>query len=100
MTGEALKARRVEFNKMRPKARMEEAKKNAHKYTSEQLERMRQGQSPIGEDGFPMQIHHRRALADGGTNTFDGFEFMTRTKHRLAIKLVIQTNLPAKEKSP
>jgi len=30
-----------------------------------------------------MEIHHKTPLAEGGTNMFDNFEFLTRTDHRL-----------------
>jgi hypothetical protein len=32
---------------------------------------------------FTMEIHHKSALAEGGTNTLDNFDFMTWTEHRL-----------------
>ena len=83
MTGDALDAARKAFNAMKPKAWMEEATKNASKYTPDQLERMRNGLAPIGSDNFPMEIHHITPLAEGGQNTMDNFEFLTRTDHRL-----------------
>lgn len=62
---------------------MDEAARNPQKYTPEQLARMRNGQAPIGSDNFPMEIHHRQPLAEGGPNFMDNFDFLTRTEHRL-----------------
>ena len=83
VTGDALAKARQEFEAMKPKAWMEEAARNPQEYTPEQLARMNNGQAPIGEDGFPMEIHHRTPLAEGGENSMDNFDFMTRTDHRL-----------------
>lgn len=68
---------------MKPKAWMDEAAMNPHKYSPEQLAQMRRGEAPLGPDGYTMEIHHKRPLAEGGANTFDNFEFKTRTDHRL-----------------
>jgi hypothetical protein len=74
---------RKEFNSVKPQAWIDEAAANPSKYTPDQLARMQNGQAPIGSDGFPMEIHHKSPLAEGGTNTLDNFEFLTRTYHRL-----------------
>jgi len=83
VTGQALDDMRKAFNKAKPQAWIDEAAANASKYTPEQLERMKQGLAPIGNDGFPMEIHHRFPLAEGGLNVFDNYDFLTRTLHRL-----------------
>src|SRR5207245_8175321 len=83
VTGKALEMLRKDFEKMKPKAWMREAAQNPVKYTAEQLARMRRGQAPIGPDGFPMEIHHKLELAAGGQNSFENFDFLTRTAHRL-----------------
>ena len=80
--GQLAKARQ-EFERIKPKAWMQEAARNPKKYTPEQLARMRQGQAPIGQDGFPMEVHHKTPLAEGGENSFENFDFSTRTGHRL-----------------
>ncbi len=76
-------AARKEFEKMKPKAWIEEARRNPKKYSPEQLKDMEKGKAPIGADGHPMEIHHREPLANGGKNDMDNFEFLTRTEHRL-----------------
>jgi hypothetical protein len=43
------------------------------------LKRLKKGRAPIGEDGFPMELHHPNGR-DG--NNYYLFEPMTRTKHR------------------
>jgi len=83
ITGSALATARKEFDAAKPVAWMREAATNAPKYTAEQLARMKQGLAPIGPDGFPMEIHHRAPLAEGGANLFENFEFLSRTDHRL-----------------
>jgi 5-methylcytosine-specific restriction endonuclease McrA len=30
-----------------------------------------------------MELHHKKPLAEGGTNSFDNLEILTRTGHRL-----------------
>jgi hypothetical protein len=95
ITGDALKAARREFNRVKPQAWIDEAAGNPGKYTPDQLERMQQGLAPIGSDGVSMEIHHRVPLAEGGRNEFDNFEFMTRTEHRLGLNYKINhPNLP------
>lgn len=83
VTGEALAKLRREFKSAKPQAWIDEAARNPHKYTRSQLAAMKKGEAPIGSDGFPMEIHHRTPLAEGGTNTMDNFDFLTRTDHRL-----------------
>ena len=61
----------------------DEAQKNPERYTSKQLEEMRRGDAPVGSDGHPMEIHHKRPLSEGGANTWDNFEFGTRSDHRI-----------------
>jgi hypothetical protein len=73
---------RKAFAKAKPQAWMDEAAANASKYTSGQLERMKKGLAPLGDDGFPMEIHHRIPIAEGGSNAFSNFEFLTQTLHR------------------
>ena len=87
VTGDALKAARSEFNKVRPKFWKNEAATNAGKYGADDLARMRQGKPPIGSDGFPMELHHRTPLSEGGSNAFDNLSPMTRTDHRLGSNL-------------
>ena len=95
VTGSALKAARAAYRKAKPQAWIDEAAKNSGKYTADQLERMKKGLSPIGSDGFPMEIHHQIPLAEGGSNLFDNFRFMTRTDHRLGPNYKINhPNLP------
>jgi RHS repeat-associated protein len=83
VTGDALAKMRSEFNTAKPQAWKEEAARNPQKYTKKQLAAMKKGEAPIGSDGFPMEIHHKTPLAEGGTNTMDNFDFLTRTDHRL-----------------
>jgi hypothetical protein len=74
---------RAQFNKMRPGVWKNEAAQNSGAYSPEDLLRMQQGKAPIGEDGFPMEIHHQIPLSQGGTNDPSNFVFLTRTDHRL-----------------
>jgi len=83
VTGQALADMRKAFAAAKPQAWMDEAAANASKYTAAQLERMKKGLAPLGDDGFPMEIHHMVPLAEGGTNAFSNFQFLTRTLHRL-----------------
>lgn len=68
---------------MRPQAWKDEARLNPGSWSPEQLERMEKGRPPVGDDGFPMEIHHRTPLSQGGKNVRDNFMFLTRTEHRL-----------------
>ncbi|MCY3772042.1 MAG: hypothetical protein OXG98_08485 [Gemmatimonadetes bacterium] len=83
ITGNDLKSMRMEFNRMRPEFWKNEAKVNPRKYSQENLDRMSQGKAPIGSDGNPMELHHRIPLAEGGKNTFENLQPMTRTDHRM-----------------
>ena len=83
VSAEELEKARKEFERLKPKAWKEEAAAHPERYTADQLSRMRKGQAPIGSDGHPMEIHHNTPLAEGGSNRFDNFDFMTRTEHRL-----------------
>ena len=95
LTGAALEKARREFNAMKPRASMDEAARSPAKYTSEQLADMRRGLTPTGADNFPMEIHHRTPLAEGGANSMDNFEFLTRTEHRLGANYKLNhPNLP------
>jgi len=95
VTGEELEKRRREFDNMKPSLWKEEAKKNPQKYTPEQLDQMQKGKAPKGSDGEPMEIHHKKPLSEGGTNTWDNFEVMTRTDHRIKPNFKVNhPNLP------
>jgi hypothetical protein len=80
---ETLSARRAEFDNLRPTLWRAEAYCNPGNYSRSQLNDMANGRAPIGSDGYRMEFHHRTALANGGTNTFDNIVPMTRTEHRL-----------------
>ena len=73
---------RKAFAAAKPQAWMGEATVNASKYTPAQLERMKKWLAPLGDDGFSIEIHHMIPLAEGGTNAFSNFQFLTRTLHR------------------
>jgi len=95
---DALKAARKEFERMKPKAWMEEAAKHPDKYTPDQLVRMKRGKTPIGNDGYPMEIHHKKPLSVGGENCYDNFQFLTQTEHRRGDNFRINhPNLPPRE---
>ena len=83
VSGDALKAARREFERLKPSLWREEAARNPGRYTQDQLADMLAGRGPIGSDGFRMELHHRVPLANGGTNAFDNIVPMTRTDHRL-----------------
>jgi hypothetical protein len=83
VSGDALKAARAEFNKVKPEFWKDQAARNPGAWSADDLARMRQGKAPIGPDGYPMELHHRTPLAEGGTNSFDNLTPMTRTEHRL-----------------
>ena len=74
VTGDALKAARKEFNRVRPEFWKNEAKVNPGEYTLENLARREQGKAPIGSDGHPIELHHKTPLAEGGTNSFDNLQ--------------------------
>lgn len=83
VTGEALKKLRLQFIKARADYWKREAAENAGKYGADDIARMQQGNPPIGPDGYPMELHHKQLLSEGGTNAFDNLVPMTRTEHRL-----------------
>jgi RHS repeat-associated protein len=83
VTGAELARLRAEFNSMKPQIWREEARANAGAYSAENLARMQQGKAPIGSDGHPMELHHTKPLAEGGTNALSNIEKLTRTDHRL-----------------
>ena len=82
VAGEEFKRRRRAFNAMRSELWKEEARRNPETYSHEQLQRMQQGKAPMRADGESMEIHHRKALSEGGTNTWENFEFLMHTAHR------------------
>jgi hypothetical protein len=95
VTGKALAEMRKAFKAAKPQAWMREATVNASKYTAAQLERMKKGLAPLGDDGLSMEIHHIIPLAEGGTNAFSNFQFLTRTLHRLGANYKLNhPNLP------
>jgi hypothetical protein len=49
---------RQEFNGVRSQYWQNEAASNPGAYSPEDLARMEQGKPPIGEDGYPMELHH------------------------------------------
>lgn len=83
VSGEELDSLRREFRAVKARFWKHEAATRPEEYSPENLARMRAGQPPIGTDGHPMELHHKVPLAEGGTNTFDNLEIMTRTGHRL-----------------
>ena len=54
-----------------------EAETNAATYNADDVARMQKGSAPIGEDGYPMELHHVNRTPEGGVVP------MTRTDHRL-----------------
>ena len=81
---EELQKLRNDFNKnVKPNYWRGEAAKNPGGYSPEDLARMREGNAPIGPDGYPMELHHRVPLSMGGTNDINNLQAMTRTAHRL-----------------
>ncbi|MCW5833510.1 MAG: VCBS repeat-containing protein [Labilithrix sp.] len=83
VSGKALGAARKEFNNVKPKFWKNEAAANPNAWSADSVARMQQGKAPIGIDGFPMELHHKTPLAEGGTNAFDNLTPLTRTAHRL-----------------
>jgi hypothetical protein len=76
-TSGASKIDRAAFRTERETFWKTEAKNNPGNYSSENLERMKQGKAPIGPDGHPMELHHVDRTPEGGTKP------MSRTEHRL-----------------
>jgi len=83
VSGDALKAARAEFDRVRPQFWKNEAASNSGRYSAENVNRMKQGKPPIGSDGHPMELHHGTPLSEGGSNAFDNLFPMTREEHRL-----------------
>jgi hypothetical protein len=83
VTGEALAKARREFERMKSELWKQEAEKNPEQYTPEQLASIKQGNTPKDSDGKPLEVHHKKPLSEGGTNTFDNFQFGTREDHRI-----------------
>ena len=83
VTGDALDKARREFEGMKSRLWKEEAQEHPRNYTPEQLASMREGKTPKDSDGKPLEIHHRRPLSEGGTNTHDNLQFGTRDDHRI-----------------
>jgi RHS repeat-associated protein len=83
VSGDALKAARKEFEKVKPGFWKDQATTNPGAWSAKDLDRMKRGRPPIGADGHPMELHHRVPLAQGGTNQFDNMVPMTQTQHRL-----------------
>jgi hypothetical protein len=83
VTGGALKMLRQNFNTVKPKFWKREAATRPGAHSAENLVRMQEGKPPIGADGYPMELHHKIPIAEGGTNAFDNLRMMTRTEHRL-----------------
>ena len=71
------------FNKVRGDFWKNEGETNPGAYSPSDLGRMKEGKAPIGSDGYPMELHHRVPLDNGGTNDFSNLDIMTRTDHRL-----------------
>jgi len=95
VTGQARADMRKAFAAVKPQAWMGEATVNASKYTAAQLERMRKALAPLCDNGFSMEIHHMIPLAEGGTNAFSNFQYLTRTLHRLGANYKLNhPNLP------
>jgi hypothetical protein len=83
VSGEELAKLRREFEAIKSRFWKNEAAVNATAYTPENLARMRNGKPPIGPEGYPMELHHKVPLAEGGTNSFANLAIKTRTEHRL-----------------
>jgi hypothetical protein len=83
VSGEELEKLRNEFKAIKSKFWKHEAEVRPELYSPENIARMKKGSPPIGSDGFPMELHHKVALAEGGTNAFENLVPLTRTEHRL-----------------
>ena len=75
--GHSSRIDRDAFARQRHQYWKNEAQSNLGKYSPENVERMSQGEPPIGDDGFPMELHH-----PGGDPNAAPIP-MTRTDHRL-----------------
>jgi RHS repeat-associated protein len=83
ISGDALAAARREFETVKPKFWRNEASANPGAWSADDLARMKKGKAPIGSDGFPMELHHKKPLAEGGGNALDNLVPLTRSDHRL-----------------
>jgi RHS repeat-associated protein len=81
--GPSLSQLRSEFNGVRSRYWKNEAASNPGQYSAADLARMEQGKAPIGNDGYPMELHHDPPLSQGGNNDPENLVPMTRTEHRL-----------------
>ncbi len=98
VTGQALRKMRTEFDSVaKPRFWKNEAASNAAKYSPEDLARMKQGKGPMGPDGFPMEIHHRVPLEQGGSNSADNLIPLSRTDHRLGPNYRLNHPRPGKD---
>jgi hypothetical protein len=83
-TKDELKERRNDFNKnVKPQYWRDQARDSPGSYTADYLARMKDGKAPIGDDGYPMELHHKVELYRGGSNDYEDLDPMTRTEHRL-----------------
>jgi hypothetical protein len=95
ISGEELEKLRKEFEAVKSKFWKHEAEAHPGVYSSENIARMKQGKPPIGSDGFPMELHHKVPLAEGGSNAFENLVPLTRTEHRLGLSYKLNhPNLP------
>ncbi len=95
ISGEELERLRKEFDAVKPRFWKHEASTRLGAYSPENIVRMKQGKPPIGSDGFPMELHHKVPLAEGGSNAFDNLVPLTRTEHRLGLNYKLNhPNLP------
>jgi hypothetical protein len=95
ISGAELEKLRQEFETAKSKFWKHEASNRPDTYSPENLARMKQGRPPIGADGFPMELHHKVPLAEGGTNVFENLVPLTRTEHRLGVNYKLNhPNLP------
>lgn len=83
VTGDDLKAARKDFSTVKSDFWKNEASTNGSKYSPDNISRMEKGKPPIGDDGMPVELHHRTPLSKGGTNSIENLEIMTRQAHRL-----------------
>ncbi len=61
------------------------------------LARMRKGLPPLGPDGRPVQLHHRRPLSRGGTNDFDNLVPINQTTHQRYTAILHSEPFPAEQ---